>query len=62
MADKNLVTLFPPDSKPMNYQDVTDVRISGNVISFSVPGNKSRTGQKITTSVPFTFTDRVETT
>jgi hypothetical protein len=53
------LTLFKPSGQA-EYKNVTNVEVKGDTISFYVETNASqKTGQRITTSVPFFLAENV---
>ena len=54
------VTLFPPDQKPMNFQDATELTINEGVLMFFASKSKEESGPTIVrhiTNMPFLWTE-----
>jgi hypothetical protein len=55
------VTLFPPQGKTLNFENVTNMTVEGGVLTFySKKDQRSREGQKVVTNLPFMCTENFE--
>ena len=54
------VTLFPPQAKALNFENVTDLTVASGVLTFyAKKDHRSRESQKIVTNLPFMCTENV---
>jgi hypothetical protein len=54
------VTLFPPQGKTLNFENVTDLAVANGVLTFYARKDlRSRESQKIVTNLPFMCTENV---
>jgi len=54
------VTLFPPQGKTLNYENVTNMAVENGVLTFyAKKDHRSRESQKIVTNLPFMCTENV---
>lgn len=54
------VTLFPPQGKPLSYENITNMTVANGVLTFYAKKDlRSRESQKIITNLPFMCTENV---
>jgi len=54
------VTLFPPQGKPLNYENVTNMTVENGVLTFyAKKDQRSPDSQKVVTNLPFMCTENV---
>ena len=54
------VTLFPPQGKPLNFENVTNMTVENGVLTFyAKKDQRSPESQKVVTNLPFMVTEHV---
>jgi len=54
------VTLFPPQGKALNFENITNMAVTGGVLTFHAKKDqRARESQKIVTNLPFLCTENI---
>jgi len=54
------VTLFPPQGKALNFENISDMAVAGGVLTFyAKKDQRARESQKIVTNLPFLCTENI---